>query len=108
MIEFEDFLKLEIKIGTILSAEPIEGSEKLLKLEVNLGEEKSRQVIAGIAKKYKPADLINKQAVFLANLKPRTLMGLESNGMILAGHDENNLPVILCPSENVPNGSLIS
>lgn len=103
MITIDDFLKLEIKIGTILSAEPVEGSEKLLKLEVDFGEFK-RQILAGIAKFYTPEQIIGKQCPFLVNLEPRNMMGLESQGMLLASGTEESI-VILHPEKEVPNGS---
>lgn len=105
MITIDDFLKLEIKIGTILSAESVEGSEKLLKLEVDFGEFK-RQILAGIAKFYGPEQIIGKQCAFLVNLEPRKMMGLESQGMLLATGTEDSI-VILHPEKEVPNGSSI-
>jgi len=105
MINFEDFKKLELKIGTVESATKIENSEKLLKLIINFGEEK-RQIVAGLAKTHKPEELINKQIPVILNLEPRKLMNIESQGMILAA-DNNNQPVLLNPETNVPNGSII-
>ena len=105
MITIEDFKKLEIRVGKILSAERVSGSEKLLKLEVGIGVEK-RQVIAGIGKSYEPETLIGRQVVVLANLEPRSLMGLESNGMILAA-DSPAGPVLLMPEKEVLPGSVI-
>ena len=93
MIAYEDFAKIELKIATVLSAERVEGSEKLLKLQIDLGSEK-RQLIAGIGKLYEPEQLMAKQIVVVANLQPRMFMlgspeqraggGFESNGMLLA------------------------
>lgn len=114
MINYEDFKKVELKIGKIIAAERVEGSEKLIKLRVDDGgkneggEAISRQIVAGIGKKYAPEELIGKQIAFVANLEPRKLMGLESNGMILAAHDGEGLPIILCPLTDVPPGSEIS
>jgi methionyl-tRNA synthetase len=105
MINFDDFLKVELKIGRIIAAERVTGSDKLLKLEVDLGLEK-RQVIAGIGNTYEPEFLINKEAPFVCNLEPRTLMGLESQAMILAA-DSGDGPVILFPEREVPSGSNI-
>jgi methionine--tRNA ligase beta chain len=101
----DDFNKLSIKIGTIRSAEKVEGSSKLLKLDVDLGHER-RQILAGIGEKYDPKDLKGKQIPVLANLEPRKLMGLESNGMILAA-DINGEPVLLQPDEKVANGTTV-
>ena len=92
MINFNDFQKIEIKVGTVLSAEKVEGSEKLLKLSVDFGEEKPRQVISGIAKTFKePEKLIGKQFAFVTNLEPRLIMGLESQAMILASRKQKKV-----------------
>ncbi len=104
-IKFEDFAKLEIRIGKILSAERVENSNKLLKLEVDFGDEK-RQILAGIAKFYTPEDLIGKECPFAFNLEPKSLGGLESQGMILCPSDENG-PVLLHPDKPVPPGAKI-
>jgi tRNA-binding protein len=106
MINFEDFEKVDLRIGKIISAERVAGSEKLMKLEVEFGEEK-RQVVAGIGKTYAPEDLIGKTAVFVINLEPRIMMGIESQAMILAVKDSENLS-ILVPEKNIASGSKIS
>lgn len=103
MINFEDFVKVEMRAGTIESAEGIEKSEKLLKLSVDFGDEK-RQVISGIAQYYSPDDLVGKQFIFVTNLEPRSIMGLESQAMILATDEEVGL---LTPIKPVENGSKI-
>ena len=105
MINFEDFSKIELVVGTILEAEDIEGSEKLLKLKVDLGEDQPRQILAGLKLWYNPKTLVGKQFVFIANLEPRVIMGLESNGMMLAAGDEK--PILLKPSSKVPGGTNI-
>jgi methionine--tRNA ligase beta chain len=105
IIRFEDFQKIDLRIGKILEVEKVEGSEKLLKLIVDLGSEK-RQLVAGIAKYYKPQDLIGKEIVVVANLEPKNLMGIESQGMLLAA-DVNGEPVILIPEKEVPPGTKI-
>lgn len=105
MATIDDFQKITIKIGTIRSAEKVEGSSKLLKLDIDLGHEK-RQILAGIGEKYKPEDLKGKQIPIVANLEPRTLMGMESNGMILAA-DINGEPVLMLPEEKVANGTQV-
>jgi methionine--tRNA ligase beta chain len=89
-ISIDDFKKVEIRIGEIISAEPIEGSDKLLKLKVNFGTEE-RQVLSGIAKMVQAADLVGKRYPFVTNLAPRMMMGLESQAMILAASDEQQL-----------------
>ena len=101
----DDFKKVELKIANVISAERVEGSEKLLKLEVNLGEEK-RQIIAGIGKVYEPETLIGKQIVIVANLESRSLMGLESQGMVLAANAESG-PVLLVPDREIVPGTEI-
>ena len=105
MISFDDFAKLEMKVGKVVSAKTVEKSEKLLQLQVDFGEEK-RQVISGIAKTYSPEDLLDKSFLFVTNLEPRTIMGLESQAMILAADDEDG-PVILSPTKDVPPGTKI-
>jgi methionine--tRNA ligase beta chain len=105
IINFEDFQKIDLRIGKILKAERIEGSEKLLKLIVDLGNEK-RQLVAGIAKYYKLEDLIGKEIVVVANLESKKIRGIESQGMLLAA-DVNGEPVILVPEKEVPSGTKI-
>lgn len=103
MINYEDFSKLELRVAKVLTAERVEGSEKLLKLQISLGDQE-RQIISGIAKTYAPEQLINKEVVIIANLEPRMIMGLESNGMLLAASDEGG-PVVLIPDHEVPAGT---
>lgn len=103
MINIEDLAKVEIKIGEIKSAEEIEGSDKLYRLLVDFGEEKERQVLSGIKKFFEKDYLIGKQFVFVTNLEPRNMMGLQSEAMILAtGEDELAL---LSPTIKIKNGS---
>jgi methionine--tRNA ligase beta chain len=102
----DEFQKMDFRVAKILSAERIEGSEKLLKLSIDAGEPK--QIISGIAKAYAPEELVGKEVVIIANLDPRTMMGLESQGMILAAHGENGEPVVLTVEREVPAGSKIS
>lgn len=105
VVNFEDFAKLEIKIGTIISAQKVEDADKLLKLEVDFGDEK-RQIVSGIAQWYDPEDLVGKQIPVLVNLEPRTFRGIESQGMILAAEADGKA-VLLEPLEEVPAGSKI-
>ena len=104
-INFEEFQKIDLRIGKIIEAERIEGTDKLLKLKVDLGEEK-RQLVAGIAKFYQPEDLIGKEIVVVANLEPKIFRGVESQGMLLAG-DVEGKPVLLKPDEEVPPGTKV-
>ncbi len=84
-ISIDDFKKVELKLGKILSAEKVPETEKLLKLSVDLGEENPRQIVSGIATYFpNPQDLIGVKCMFVSNLAPRVIRGLESNGMILA------------------------
>lgn len=103
MINIDDLKKVELKVVKVVSAERVEGSEKLLKLEVDLGQEK-RQIIAGIGKAYNPEDLIGKEVIVVANLEPRSLMGLESQGMVLAANSESG-PVLIVPDKEVNPGT---
>lgn len=106
MITIDDFSKIELKVGRVISAEPIEGSDKLLKLMVDLGEEQPRQILSGIAKHYQPADLIDKQVTIIYNLEPRMMMGLESQGMVLAAGDGDSVSLLM-PDKDMPAGSRI-
>ena|SRR3990167_2491329 len=109
MITIDDFKKIELKVGRVLSAESIEGSEKLLKLQVDLGEPEPRQILSGIAKYYQPNDLVGRQIVVITNLEPRTMMGLESNGMVLAASGPattgGEVIALLAPDKDLPAGS---
>lgn len=103
MITIDDFAKVELRVGTVLEAEDVEESEKLLKLKVDLGEEESRQILAGVKQWYKPEDFAGKQVVVVVNLEPRTMMGLESQGMMLAADSEDG-PVFLTVPKSLPAG----
>ncbi len=103
IIDINEFAKLDLRIGKIENAERVEGSKKLIKLEVDVGDE-TRQLVAGIAEEYNPESLIGKLVPILANLKPVKLMGVESQGMILAV-DVNGKPILLHPDREVPAGS---
>ncbi len=104
-ISIEEFAKVQMRVGQVLEAEKIEGSRKLLKLKVDIGSE-VRQVVAGIAEAYEPASLLNRKVVLVANLKPARLMGVESNGMIVAA-SIGGKPVLATFAEDVPNGTLL-
>ena len=107
MITFDDFKKVELRVGKVLSAEPVEGSEKLLKLSVDFGEETPRTVVSGIAQYVELESFIGSQKVFVTNLEPREIMGIPSQAMILAGKDENGLALTVMTKELVP-GTLLS
>lgn len=106
MVSINDFAKIELKVGTVIEAEEIEESEKLIKLQVDLGEEKPRQILAGVKQWYKPEDLKGKQVIVVANLEPRMMMGLESQGMLLAASNEDK-PIFLTVPQQVPPGTKI-
>jgi len=107
IIAFEDFLKLDLVVGRVVSAEAVEGSNKLLKVDVDLGSE-SRQVVAGIAKSYDVDDLVGASVVMLRNLKPRKVFGVESQGMILAAEGADGALSVLTPHRQMPAGSEVS
>src|SRR4030095_4394166 len=104
-ISIEDFAKVQMRVGQITEAEKIEGSRKLVKLRVDLGTE-VRQVVAGIADAYDPASLLNRKVVVVANLKPAKLMGVESNGMVVAASVDGK-PVLATFPQDMPNGTLL-
>jgi methionyl-tRNA synthetase len=104
-ISIEDFARVQLRVGQMLEAEKIEGSRRLLKLKVDIGNE-VRQLVAGIAEAYDPASLLNRKVVVVANLKPARLMGVESNGMIVAASVDGR-PVLATFNEEVPNGALL-
>ncbi len=104
-INIEEFARVQMRVGQILEAEKIEGSRTLIKMRVDIGTE-VRQVVAGIAEAYEPASLLNRKVVIVANLKPAKLMGVESNGMIVAASVDGK-PVLATFTEEVPNGALL-
>lgn len=106
LITYDDFMKIQLRTAEIIEAEKVPKSEKLLKLKVRL-ENEERQVVAGIAKSYKPEDLIGKKVVIVANLQPAKLMGLESKGMILAVETLDGGLQIVNVSEPVKNGTRV-
>jgi methionyl-tRNA synthetase len=105
-ISIEEFAKVKLKIGRVLEAEPIEGSDKLLKLQVVIGQER-RQIVAGIKANYTPEDLIGRQVVVCVNLKPARLRGVESQGMLLAATDTKGGAILLQPEQEAPDGSSV-
>ena len=106
VITIEDFKKVEIRAGKIISAEIMEGSEKLLKLSVDFGEENKKQVISGIAKFISPENLVNTTCAFVTNLEPREIMGFKSEAMIMALSGENFFS-LLKVEESIPLGSIV-
>jgi methionyl-tRNA synthetase len=106
VISLDEFAKADLRVGTIISADDLEDSNKLIKLIVDIGIEK-RQIIAGIKKQYKVEDLVGKQVVVIVNLEPKMLAGYESRGMLLAASIDESGPVILCPERALGDGAII-
>lgn len=106
-LSIDEFKKLEARIGEVISAEEVEGSEKLIKLMLDFGEEKPRQILSGIKAWYKPELLVGKKMLFVVNLAPREMMGLESQGMLMAVDGVDGAPVFIVPEKEVQNGSRV-
>jgi methionyl-tRNA synthetase len=106
-ISIDDFAKVELRVAQVKTAERVKGADKLLRLEVDLGTE-VRQLVAGIAEAYEPETLIGRKVVIVANLAPRKLRGLESNGMIVAASPEGGKPVLVSFLEDVPVGTRLT
>jgi len=105
-ISFEEFQKLDLRIGKITEANQIPNSRNLIRLIVDFGTEK-RQAVAGLAQWYKPQDLVNKKCTFVLNLQKRKVMGVESQCMILAAEDDKGNVVVLQPEKEIAEGSRI-
>ncbi len=103
-ISIDDFAKIDLRVGQVTAAEKVKGADKLLRLEVDIGTE-VRQLVAGIAEAYAPETLIGRKVVIVANLAPRKLRGLESNGMIVAASPEGGKPALCGFLEDVPVGA---
>ena len=104
-ISIEDFAKVEMRVGLVLEAEPVKGADKLLKLKVDIAEPEPRTLVAGIAEAYTPEQLIGRKVVIVANLEPRKVRGVQSNGMIVAASIEGGKPVLVGFLEDVPVGA---
>ena len=107
-LAFDDFLKVELKVGLILEAEAVPKSDKLVKLKIDLGEDQPRQVLAGIREHYAPEKLVGKRVVVVANLAPRKIMGLESQGMVLAASDTEHGLSVLGVEKDIAPGTRVS
>lgn len=105
MITFEEFRKMDIRVGKVKNAEKVKGTERLLKLEVDIGSE-IRTLVAGIGDVYSAEKMVGKEIPILTNLKPKVIRGIESKGMILCV-DVNGKPVLIRPERDVPPGSKI-
>ena len=109
-ITYEDFVKLDLRIATVLEATEHPNADKLICLKIDLGDEQ-RQIIAGLKEYYEPQQLVGKQLVVVTNLEPRKMRGMESNGMLLAassGEGEQREVVILTTARPLPAGSVVS
>lgn len=107
MITFEDFSKIEVRIGKVLEAERVPETDKLIRMQVDLGEESPRQIVSGIAEWYSPEDLIGRLIPIVVNLEPRKFKGVESQGMIMAAKNDDEKPVLLHPQDDVPPGAVV-
>ena len=105
-ISFNDFLKLDIRVGKILEAEKIVGSTNLIKLIVDFGSEK-RESVAGLIRYYQPEELLNKKCIFVLNLQRRRFMGIESQCMILTAEDDEGHVILIKPEKDITVGSKI-
>ena len=101
----EDFLKIDLRTGLVLTAQPVKGSTRLMHMTVDIGEPQPRTIVAGIAEAYTPEQLINRKVVIVANLQPRKLKGIESNGMIVAASLDDGKPVLVGFHEEIPPGA---
>jgi methionyl-tRNA synthetase len=106
LITIDDFMKVQLKVAEVLAAEPVPNATKLLRLTVQAGEDDTRTILAGIAEYYQPDELIGKQVVIVANLQPRKMRGIESQGMLLAA-DQDGRAILLHPGQEVPVGSRV-
>jgi methionyl-tRNA synthetase len=105
-IVYDDFGKLDLRTGTIISAEKVEKADKLLKLKVDLGFE-TRTIVSGIAQHFTPDSLLNKQVIVVANLAPRKMRGIESQGMILTAEQPDGKLILVNPDDLTVNGSTV-
>jgi len=105
-ITYDDFKKIELRIGKVKEAEAVQGSKNLIKMKVDIGSEE-RQIVAGIAKCYKPEEMVGKQIVVVANLAPKIIRGFESKGMLLAATDTGEEIVLLTVDKDTNPGTTV-
>src|SRR5699024_1619056 len=103
---FDDFMKLDLRVGEIVKADKMKNADKLLQLQVDLGDHK-RQIISGIAEYYTPSDLVGKKVICVTNLKPAKLRGKMSEGMILSGESSDGTLSLAMTDQDLPNGSVV-
>jgi methionyl-tRNA synthetase len=106
-IAIDDFMKTELRVARVLEAEAVPKSKKLIRMMIDAGEPSPRQIVAGIAEAYQPEQLVGRTIVIVANLKPAKLMGLESNGMVLAASPEGGAPTLLAVADGIPPGTRV-
>ena len=104
-INIEDFEKIDLRVGTVVDSKRVEKTDKLLCSQIDLGEGKPRTVVSGIAKYYAPEDIIGKQVIVVANLKPVKLRGILSEGMVLCASDAEGNLTLITPSKGIASGS---
>jgi methionyl-tRNA synthetase len=103
-VTIDEFKNMDLRVGTVLSAEYVPDSDKLLRLEVDFDEDMPRQILSGVAQFLKPTELVGRQLLFIVNLEPRVIRGLVSSGMLLATGEGEELALI-APTKQVPPGS---
>lgn len=104
-ITFDDFKKLDLRVAKVLAVEPVEKTDKLLRIQIDLGSEQ-RQIVAGIAQVYRPEELLGKLLVIVANLEPAVIRGVESNGMLLAASNDNDISVLTLDKATEPGSKI--
>ena len=107
VIEFDDFSKVDIRVGTVIEVEIVPKSNKLLKLKINTGIDE-RTILSGIAKFYSTEEILNKKVMVLVNLKPRKMMGFESEGMLLLAEDSDGNLSLMQPDSEISDGSVVA
>jgi methionyl-tRNA synthetase len=106
LISIDDFMKVNLRVAEVLAAEPVPNATKLLRLTVQAGEDDTRTILAGLAEFYTPSELVGRQVIIVANLQPRKMRGIESQGMLLAA-DRDGRPILLHPDQEVPVGTRV-
>jgi len=106
LISYDDFMKIDLRVARVVAAERVPKSKKLLKLQVDTGAD-TRTIVAGIAEAYEPETLVGRSVVIVANLKPAKLMGVESQGMVLAASPEDGRPILLGMDNALPPGTRV-
>jgi methionyl-tRNA synthetase len=105
IIAIDDFAKIDMRVGIVREAQAVKGASKLVHMKIDIGEAEPRSIVAGIAEAYKPEDLIGRKVAVVANLQPRKLRGIVSEGMIIAASAEGGTPVLVGFHEDVPVGA---